>query len=142
MLLKGRTDRIDFTGNTYRIIDYKTSKIDPKDYNISDPDVLMLSGYKTDYPFQLLLYALMLTNHTEPKIDAIEAGVLPLRSISSGMVKVKIDNSENLKGFLPAFASMVENMLVSLCDAQIPFVQTEDKNNCSYCPFKSICMRG
>lgn len=48
---------------------------------------------------------------------------------------------QSLESFKSMFANKLQEKLDELFDESIPFVQTENKENCGYCPYKDICQR-
>lgn len=138
--LKGKTDRVDILGGTTRIIDYKTGSVQPGELNLKSWDRLT-SDSKMAKAFQLLLYAYLFYRNQE-NTENIETGNITLRKISEGFIKVKLPGEELIgQETMRIFEEMLKALLEKILDPEIPFIQTEDEENCTYCPFASICTR-
>ncbi len=139
--VKGKTDRIDLLGETVRIIDYKTGSVQPKDLNLKSWDTLT-SDPKMAKAFQLLLYAFLYYRNHEGSNLKIESGNITMRKISSGFMKVKLPEEQEInKESMKMFEECLQSLLEKILDPGIPFTQAEDSENCAYCPFTTICTR-
>lgn len=146
--LKGFIDRIDRTGETIRIIDYKSGK----------PVALTFDGMESLFDqtakerrkaiMQVFLYAWLY---------APEAGGKPIQPVVyytrnlfrqgnfdpvirqvNGKDKVVIENFENDRNI---FEENLRACLNEIFDAGKPFTQTQNIKVCEYCPFTGICGR-
>lgn len=154
VLLKGKIDRIDLRGDTMRVIDYKTSDI--KDNNkIYDENFWIPSSFKNKEAAQVLIYSeimsqlndkcniqpciISVTNlddYNLKYIDPSEKGNKK-RNIESYADNVFINGNEvSLRDDLKANLS---GILAKLLDENINLKQTENQDNCKYCPYKQIC---
>lgn len=139
--LKGKTDRIDSWQDTIRIIDYKTGSVSPAELKLKSWDKLT-SDPKMAKAFQLLLYAFLFQRNHENSDQKIATGNITLRKISEGFMKVKLPEEESIgKETMKIIEGLLKALLEKILDPEIPFVQTEDAENCTYCPFTSICTR-
>ncbi len=134
--LNGTIDRIDRKDNILRIIDYKTGKVgktDPKG-NVNDID-----WQKSKEIFQLLFYAYLL-NGEDILDEHFKLGVYPFKTISDNLKFIKI-NGENILNFsiLDDFEKELETIFSEIFNPEIPFTQTDNKDNCNYCPYNKIC---
>ena len=94
--LRGNADRIDFYKNTYRIIDYKTGYVDSKELKIATIEELFEDGSKPK-ALQLLFYGyLFFKSKNDPQDLRISSGILSTQNTSSGLLNLKIGNSEIL----------------------------------------------
>ena len=136
VLIRGQIDRIDKTGNTIRITDYKTG--DVKSINFKEWEHLLTES-KHSKAFQTLAYG-WLYKQNHPQEKSIEVGLISLRNISSGFVKPKLpgDTSDD---WLDDFELVLARLLQNIFDPQQPFCQTIETDHCQYCDFKGICNR-
>jgi ATP-dependent helicase/nuclease subunit B len=139
--LKGKTDRIDSWQDTIRIIDYKTGSVNATDLKLKSWDKLT-GDPKMAKAFQLLFYAyLFYRNQDKPELE-IETGNITLRKISEGFMKVRLPEEQGIgKESMKIFEEMMIILLEKILDPDIPFIQTDDAENCTYCPFTAICTR-
>jgi CRISPR/Cas system-associated exonuclease Cas4 (RecB family) len=138
---KGNCDRIDSFGGTTRIIDYKTGNVKISDLTLKEWGMLN-EGIKKDKVFQVLFYAYVYSknqsNHTAPT----KAGIVSFRNLSSGFMAVKTPEGEIIdQGVLKDFEIVLSKITKELLESSIPFSQTENPDNCTYCPFVGICNR-
>jgi ATP-dependent helicase/nuclease subunit B len=139
--LKGFVDRVDTRGSLWRIIDYKTGTTVQKSMNIKD------WGDLRDDPglnigFQLLMYAWLMNRRFRNPV-AIEAGIIPIRKITSGFMSVEVPGGHGplRTEDLDRFAEVLEGILSDIFDLSQPFGQTSDPDRCIYCPFVNLCCR-
>lgn len=140
--LHGFADRIDKVGDVIRIIDYKTGKVNPYDVKINDKVVGITS--MAEKAIQLLMYKyLYLHNNPTVKPEMIQPGIVGFQKLSHGLYDLEINELHDLStSFEETCDKYFNEFLVELFDKDIPFTQTEDIKNCSFCDFKSICKRG
>ncbi len=139
--LAGRVDRIDSVRGRLRIIDYKTGKVDVKDFNNKDlpqyfSEVFTSTKYKE--VFQTYCYAYLYLN--EHPGTEISIGLFTLRNMNEG-IKIVLSTDETTEEKLRHFESGLKQLYSDIFNPQIPFSQTKDPDNCKWCPFKSICYR-
>ncbi len=139
ILLHGFADRIDKVGDEIRIIDYKTGKVNPYDVKINDKVVGITS--MTEKAIQLLMYKYLYLKETAE--HNIKPGIVGFQKLSHGLYNLEISELHDLStSFEPTCKKYFDNFLKELFDKDIPFAQTEDVKNCSFCDFKCICKRG
>jgi len=139
--LKGKTDRIDKLGDTVRIIDYKTGSVHPSELKLKSWDKL-ITDPGTAKAFQLLMYAWLYFKSTGKQNLDIQTGNITLRKISGGFMPVKLPEDRKIdQESMKIFEESLKDLLEKILDPKIPFQQTEDPENCTYCPFKAICTR-
>jgi CRISPR/Cas system-associated exonuclease Cas4 (RecB family) len=139
--LKGKIDRIDIMNGTTRIIDYKTGSVNAADLKLKSWDKLT-SDPNMAKTFQLLLYALLFYRNQENPDLKVETGNITLRKISEGFIKVRLPEEQEIGAeSMKIFEEMLIVLLEKILDPEIPFNQTEDAENCTYCPFTAICTR-
>lgn len=148
VLLSGIIDRIDKKDGIYRIIDYKTGKAEKifKDYDQLFSEKISV---RKKAVFQLFIYGLLFKNKDEFKAKAVIPGIYDLRSMHKddfsaelffGLSKSKeVLDSDSFKKHLEEFKILLKEKLSEIFDKNIPFKQTEELENCTYCPYKDIC---
>jgi ATP-dependent helicase/DNAse subunit B len=142
--IKGYADRIDVLNGEKRIIDYKTGKAEAKDLNIGDVGgenwEELFAGNKYSKAFQLLTYALIYTLQTgngSPVTPMIAA--LKTKNI---YFKLKINDDSRVDSeILDNFKAGLIDLLTEIYDKDIPFGQTDDIKQCTYCDYVNICNR-
>lgn len=141
VMLHGFADRIDKVGDEIRIIDYKTGKVNPYDVKINDKVVGITS--MAEKSIQLLMYKyLYLHEHHDIKPDLIQPGIIGLQKLSHGVFNLEINELHELHNNFEATCDKYFNeFLQELFNKNIPFTQTEEVKNCSFCDFKNICKR-
>lgn len=137
----GKADRIDRLGNTVRVVDYKTGKVQPADLKIKDFDALTEDA-KYEKAFQVQAYA-WLYKQEHPDQRDVESGIFSVRNLRSGFLKSEVDTGILAEGDDPegTFQARLENLVRRILDPEEPFSQTENEDNCKYCPFQALCGR-
>lgn len=143
--LHGFADRIDKVGDEIRIIDYKTGKVNPYDVKINDK-VVGITGM-AEKAIQLLMYKYLYLSenleNTEISEHLIKPGIIGFQKLSHGVYNLEINELHELsKSFKETCDKYFNEFLDELFNKDIPFTQTEDTKNCSFCDFKNICKRG
>jgi hypothetical protein len=137
--LKGTIDRIDWNGSNWRILDYKTGKVEPKNMIAASWDELNLRQAKHEYLLQLGIYGWL---WTRKKNQPLELALLPLMKKTANPLPLKV-NGENLFGpeaFEPV-ERKVAGWLEDLLDPDKEITLAPDPKSCTYCPFKVACDR-
>lgn len=133
-IIKGTFDRVDKLESSYRIVDYKTGN-DAVENAKTVADIFSDSKYKIN--LQLLLYVwLAKQNNFDLPINA---GIYPLRRISSGIETIEEGNfvrPEIIDQFSIELKKIIENIIF-----ETDFIQTDDLKKCAFCPYNSICNR-
>ena len=142
VLLHGFADRIDKVNEEIRVIDYKTGKVNPYDVKIGIKNDKITS--MAEKSIQLLMYKyLYLHNHPEVKPELIQPGIVGFQKLSHGLYNLEINELHDLSSSFEATCDKYFNgFLEEIFNKDIPFTQTEEVKNCSFCDFKSICKRG
>lgn len=120
--IKGVIDRVDMFEDKYEVIDYKTS---------SNLSIDSLKNYQKTDDFQLEFYYLAMSEIY--KTDKIEAYYYDLNN--TALIKeVMLD--EKLELLSQKFKELKESSQSEIC-----FSKCEEKSNCQYCTYKTICNR-
>ena len=139
--IKGKADRIDGAGATTRIIDYKTGLAENNELKLEEWDDIR-SDSNLAKSFQLLMYALMYQKMNPAVTDNLVSGIISFRSLSDGLKTVKVQQKELLNTeVLNNFEKQVKQIIRDIFDPVVPFQQTTEIDNCTYCVFKGICNR-
>jgi CRISPR/Cas system-associated exonuclease Cas4 (RecB family) len=144
--IKGIIDRIDSGMHGTVIVDYKTGGGSEEKSKFNSIDSLF-GSYKErrGEVLQTLLYSLIIN-----KLDKIET-IIPalyfVRNIYStnfaSNLKIKegknYEEVTNSVDLLPRFTELLLSKLAEIFDSSYPFVQTDEIENCTYCPYSEIC---
>lgn len=138
--LRGYIDRVDELEGLTRIIDYKTGKVSRVDLKGFEE---IRDGAKKREPFQLSTYAyLYLRNQEDP--GEVGAGIFFLRNLSEGLQLLKTGPTKasilDLELLLD-FESEIVALIDEIYDPELPIAQTEDKDRCRFCSYKTMCVR-
>lgn len=152
VLLSGIIDRVDVQGNIVRIIDYKTGASCCK---ISSIETLFdrTKIKKNKAVFQLMFYAWLfkstykevnqkyimpyLVNIKDLFLDAYTPGIFIQQPGNTS----KYEQIKDIIHYESAFKEGLLGILLEIFDPAIPFMQTEDLEECAYCPYVAICQR-
>ena len=122
MKLKGIIDRVDMNGDTYEVIDYKTS---------SALKVDSLKNYEKSNDFQLEFYYLAMSElYNTDKINTYYYDLYNTKLVE----EIALDKKLEL---------LVEkfNEIKELSKSKISFKKCEEKSTCQFCPYTIICNR-
>jgi len=144
--LVGKVDRVDFEGDTLRIIDYKTGKIEEAEVSFTEYDELTSSN-KKEKAFQLLMYAYLYLkmNQHYNNIEVV-AGNFAFKNLKSGLIKVSKKIGTRQKEVISidftVMAEVEEQLEFILSQIKNEdFIQVVDVKACEWCDYKSICKR-
>lgn len=148
-----------------RIVDYKTGNPSTK---LSGGYVEDVFDPKASYAFQLMLYSFLLRNF--PKIKGIDSfttviydvygnkmlypkmivkdtqdkkkgNKTDIKSDTEEVLTVSDDGSVQEVVFHEEFRQHLEAKIAEIFNPDLPFSQTDEPENCEYCPFRSLCRR-
>ncbi len=153
--LKGKVDRIDVRDEIITILDYKTGTVDPKKLQFEDPETLV-SDDKQKQLLQLLIYMYMFhKNDTAPnllKTNQYQAGIIAFKEVllqNSDFILFATDardkkNKTSIFGLeqIQIMEELIVTIIEKILNPKIPYTQTEELSNCTYCDFSSICRKG
>lgn len=128
--LKGKLDRIDQRDGQFRIIDYKTGKVESKNVEIVDWDVIT-SDYDYSKAFQLLCYALMYTQGSS--FETLESGIISFKNLNAGMLRFATKPSKGSRTkdtfitneTLSLFKGELNQLIREICNPTIPLTEKE-----------------
>ncbi|HSP40074.1 MAG TPA: PD-(D/E)XK nuclease family protein, partial [Gillisia sp.] len=137
--IKGKVDRVDNANGIFRIIDYKTGRVEQKQLEIVEWDDLTTDYDKYAKPFQVLMYAKMLLDNS-PVIGPVEAGVISFKNLKPGFLKFgkKSGSRDKYPDFLidhktlEDFQIQLKNLILEICDPNVPFIEKEIKSYGNY----------
>ncbi len=81
--MKGKIDRLERLGDAYRVLDYKTGKVEAKDHVLKSKKNAPLFENQSGKMMQIATYMLAVPSRI-PEAQKIEAGFLSFRSIEQG----------------------------------------------------------
>jgi ATP-dependent helicase/nuclease subunit B len=142
--LYGIIDRVDTQNGKIRIVDYKTGKDQVKykdfpslfDENGKDQNKALLQTLFYTYVYERVKKKTQVEPHLYTVRDFKEGTIF--KEKQRGGLSLKDQNLETFKGL---FAEKLKEKLTELFNPEVPFVQTTNLENCSYCPYKDICQR-
>ncbi len=139
--IRGKADRIDLLDGSIRIIDYKTGKVDDSELKFDSWDQVIRENSRGK-AFQLLTYAWMY-HKLNPEAAGIMPGIISMRGIGKGLLTLTFPGGSEVLGpeHLAHFEEQLEVLLREVLDPAIPFSQTTDEKNCTYCPYRVLCRR-
>ena len=141
--ISGVIDRVDKKDDNYRIIDYKTGgdtkKIKTIEMLFSDKKNL-----RNDAVFQLFYYSLLLKEKLKNDLP-ITPGLLNIREMSNRNFSINIFINNNkvnkINDHLEEFENLLKDKLNEIFDIKLPFIETDDKENCKFCSYKKLCAK-
>ena len=131
--LRGTVDRVDLHNEKFRVIDYKTGKVEQSQVEVIEWEDILTDYDKYSKPFQILTYATLLKlNEKFP--ETAEAGIISFKNLQKGFLKfTKKDkpgraakkNTAVNEEILEAFGEQLKNLILEICDPETPFVEKE-----------------
>jgi hypothetical protein len=134
--LGGKADRIDQLGDTVRILDYKTGKMEASYVKLKSMDELRTDANKGK-SLQLMLYRLF-WEEAHPQDKTLPA-IVSLKMPSEGLFTM--DFPQDQEPDLQTLRNVFKDLSTEILDAEIPFEQADDPARCEYCNFKTLCNR-
>ncbi len=143
--LKGTVDRIDSYPDTWRILDYKTGKVETKELAVKAWEDLE-NNTDLDKSFQLLFYAYLFYAKIYDTGTVMESGIIGLKNLKEGVKLVTIPGPEKRNTSLDnaamkEFGKLLEEMLTEIFDVSKPFTQVADPGICGKCDYINLCSR-
>jgi hypothetical protein len=158
--LYGRIDRIDKVGNTIRVIDYKTGKVEKGQLKAAAADIetVLVTNPDADKVRQLWLYKYILAKrmlhekglrladrYLSAEEHQLVSGIYSFRNIEEGLLTDQLRFTEGTGESLESFVAHSEIYLQKLISAMLepgqPFERTSRIESCVFCPYTGICGR-
>jgi hypothetical protein len=143
--LGGKIDRIDQTGNAFRVIDYKTGNINR---NFSGIDQLFeVAGKKQNKEvLQILLYSFILSEDKNYQHLPIVGGLYGMREIFKRDFDPRLFQENKMpindfKQIREPYLMALKQLVSEIFEPAIPFTKVEDRKVCEFCDYKNICHR-
>lgn len=148
ILTGGKVDRIDNLNGVTRIVDYKTGIV--SEY-VNSVDDLFIDDRKkdTDGWLQTLIYCEAYLS-TKPG-SIVRPSVYKIKKMTSAFIgdKLKLKSGsrsesvvDNYEPIREEFLTGLKGLIHTIFSVDEPFIKTTDiRGKCSYCPYKTLCMR-
>jgi len=144
VIIKGFIDRIDQTGDTLRLIDYKTGNVDErKELKLLDAAELLTDPGKSK-AFQLLIYKFLIEKNPEiinGGYADIMPGIISLRKYASYLMPLDDSEAWHSTDGYKDFENVLCDLLKQIYDTDFAFTATTDPDRCKYCSYAAICNR-
>ena len=126
--LKGIADRIDQFEGGYRIIDYKTGKVESREVNLKDVSQI------SDKPkaLQLILYAYMFFQ-IKPEINEVSSHIFALRNIKDTNFPLAINKDSVLSSNEMSEVESIISEIIEDMYSDLPLEHNEKAVYCGYC---------
>jgi hypothetical protein len=126
--IKGFIDRIDQTGDTIRLIDYKSGNVDVrKELKLLNPEELLADPGKSK-ALQLLIYKFLIEKNPEIIKGAysnIVPGIISLRKYASYLMPLDDNEAWQSTDNYKNFESVLIDLLKQIYDAELSFTQSD-----------------
>jgi len=146
----GKADRVEMRDNKVTILDYKTGKVEAKKLQCKAKEFETIFT-TPDLPqlFQLLCYAYLYQNSRSSSLvqtTEIQCRIIAFqelyKQIDAYVYYAEIDGEKVLTNeTLQLFEAHLKLLFSAILDEKVAFCQTDDKKNCEYCDYKSVCNR-
>ncbi len=115
--ISGKIDRIEKRNGIYRIIDYKTGKVEPKQLQIENFDELFLS-YEKEKIIQIMCYVLMISQTIDFENSKLEIGMISFKNLSQNFIPFvyDINNKKETIINLDILREFKESLILFLID--------------------------
>jgi len=146
--IHGIIDRIDKKDNIYRIVDYKTGNA-KKEFKSLDELFINNINRRKKAIFQLFFYGILLENIADYSGKKIQPAIYDVKNMydkkfdpylkfKEGKDIITINNS-NFNALLNDYKVTLKEIIEDIFNKDIAFSQTEEKDNCKFCPYQAIC---
>lgn len=142
VIFKGFADRVDELNGITRVLDYKTGfvKLNKTGYELQK--ILDDKKGGLNIPFQLMMYSWLYRENSQSG-EIPDSAVWALRNAENPIIPIRMaKETEVANEDIDTFKEGVLGLVKEMFDKELPFEQTENDANCTYCPYReSICMR-
>lgn len=137
--LYGKIDRVDKVGDLFRILDYKTGKVElmtEKNFTVERlPEIFKRHNHETKpQTFQGLFYQFLLN------ADSVKIGFYSIRDLNKG-IQFLNGGEEIPTDIQEVYTEELQALLEEIFDIEKPFVQNPDAKAYSYSPYQFIFER-
>jgi len=129
IIITGIIDRVIKTGDIFRIIDFKTGSIDPKDIRIKVP-ILFIEEKESSKAIQLLMYSLLLrANGLISDTSNLECGIISFRNLKDEFMPLLVSDKNFIdQEAIDLITAILTEVLQEIFDPEIPFTVPVDKD--------------
>jgi CRISPR/Cas system-associated exonuclease Cas4 (RecB family) len=143
-VLSGTIDRLDLKDGVLRVIDYKTGG-DKLEFSTIESLFDGEDKKRNKAVFQTMLYALLYRANHDVKGLQLIPGLLTRANLFEEDLKFGFNMDRELLGdmtpYVDQFEGLLKNLLEEIFSPEVPFRQTQNDQNCKFCPYKQICYR-
>ncbi len=139
IILKGTIDRIDLADGHYRIIDYKTGRVEKKEIKLKETSELFEPEKSKALQLAIYTYLFLLENQTIN--DLPKAGIYALKQGSTGLQLTDFLMNDDKDVFMEFMQHNLSQLFEKMLDTSIPFRQTAEISHCRNCNFRRTCKR-
>jgi len=142
IFLGGKIDRIDQREGIRRLIDYKTGSADTEIKSLDE--LFQIDGNKLNNPVvQTLIYCVIMSDKTG--YTRLRPVIYPLRSSNSDEYEDRLVCGgipiDDFKTVSLLFSDLLIHTVSEIFNDAQPFVMTQVKERCRYCPYQELCQR-
>lgn len=132
-VLKGRIDRIEDRDGTIHVLDLKTGQVNESHLKLRSLDRDAIRS-DHDKAIQLMCYCVLYLS-TEPHVEKIRAGIIPLQKTSGRDVSLLsiLGEHDIHRNMLPELIGMIDGLAIEILDADRPFTHDPRSRWCTAC---------
>lgn len=130
IFLKGKADRVDLLDGTFRIIDYKTGKVQQNELVVENEWDNFTEDYKYSKAFQVLFYGLLFKD--EAKHKTMESGIFSFKNLNEGFLKFGKKTGKGHQKeheisdeIMHDFEMHLSELIQEIVNPEIPFTEKE-----------------
>lgn len=144
--LYGIIDRVDEHSGKLRIVDYKTGSDELKFSSLDElfePDGKKQNKAVVQTLFYTFIYEQVRhVSGVEPNLYAVRKMRGEGTRFSYGSRPNVVLEAPHLEDFKAGFKNLLQTTLEDIFNANLPFRQTQNPDNCTYCPYREMCIGG